>query len=48
MIEVMASLVFLVSKYVRDASFQTNAEAWVAPEELEGVGKSICGRGWEC
>lgn len=35
----MSSCVFLVSKYSYDASFQTNAEAWVATEELEGVGK---------
>lgn len=47
MIQVVANSV-LVSKYSCYASFQTNAEAWVASEELKGVGKSICGRGWEC
>lgn len=44
MVQVMSSCVFLVSKYSYDASFQTNAEAWVVTEELEGVGKIFVGR----
>lgn len=43
MTQVMANCVFLLSKYSYYASFQTNAEVWVATEELEGVGKSVCG-----